>query len=164
MQIIYNIYILLAMVGLGLGGLPESEQAYMLDRVNAVRDHGCFCGDQFMQPVGPVTWNDKLYRSAASYAREMSTHDFFGHYGAGGTDIGERLDGVGYRWEVAGENLGEGQKSFDEVLRDWKDSPSHCRMLMNPRVKEMAVARYDNYWVQHWGKELPPNAVPKPHK
>ena len=47
------------------------------------------------------------------------------------------------------------QKPFREVMGDWVDSPSHCRMLMNPKVEEMGVARHSKYWVQHFGKKLP---------
>lgn len=140
--------------------VSETEQSQILSKVNAIRAHGCYCGDEFMQPVGSVEWNDKLYASALHHARQMDRFGYFGHYGPRGEDIGQRLDAVDYLWEVAGENLGEGQKSFEEVLRDWIDSESHCRMLMNPRVTEMAVAKYSKYWVQHWGKQLPPGAVP----
>lgn len=140
--------------------IPAVKQDYILERVNAVRDHGCYCGETFMKPVKPVKWNSKLYKSALSYAKEMSKYGFFGHYGAQGQNIGERLDAVKYPWEVAGENLGEGQKTFDEVLRDWIASESHCRMLMNPRVTEMAVAKHKQFWVQHWGKQMPSGAVP----
>jgi hypothetical protein len=34
-------------------------------------------------------------------------------------------------------------------------------MLMNPKVEEMAVARYEKFWVQHFGKRLPKNVPPK---
>lgn len=137
----------------------EAAKDHMLIKVNKIRAKGCYCGSKYMPPADPVQWDDLLYRSALSHAKEMKRYNFFDHYSTDGEDIGERLDQFGYRWQVAGENLGEGQRTFNQVLRDWLDSPSHCRMLMNPKVEEMAVAKYSKYWVQHFGKKLPRGMV-----
>jgi uncharacterized protein YkwD len=110
-----------------------------------------------MPSTTPLKWNETLYKSALGHAKEMNRYNFFAHYSINGDDIGERLETYGYDWQVAGENLGEGQKSFEEVLSDWLDSRSHCKMLMNPKVDEMAVAAHGRFWVQHFGKQMPPN-------
>lgn len=133
----------------------DDHKEMMLNKVNNLRASGCFCGGEYMPPAGKVVWDDILYKSALSHATEMRRENFFSHFSASGLDIGDRLDGFGYPWQVAGENLGEGQRSFREVMHDWIDSPSHCRMLMNPKVEEMGVARYSKFWVQHFGKKLP---------
>lgn len=126
----------------------------MLMKVNHVRKNGCRCGKRYMAPAGPVKWDETLYKSALSHALDMASNKFFAHYSSDGLNIGDRLEKIGYDWQVVGENLGEGQKSFDEVLEDWMQSYSHCVMLMNPKVDEMAVARYEKYWVQHFGKKM----------
>lgn len=126
----------------------------ILEQVNELRAQGCRCGARYMNPVHPVKWDKTLYRSALAHAKDMSINEYFSHHSKRGEDIGMRLDKYGYAWQVAGENLGEGQRSFNEVLNDWKDSKSHCRMLMNPKVEDMAVARYGKYWVQHFGRKI----------
>jgi len=131
------------------------EQKTMVDSVNKIRQKGCYCGRRFMEPVGTVTWNPKLHKSALDHANDMHQNNFFTHYSKEGLNIGDRLEKVGYNWMVAGENLGEGQKSFDEVLNDWLESYSHCKMLMHPKVTEMGIAKVEKYWVQHFGKEMP---------
>ncbi|MBK8626206.1 MAG: CAP domain-containing protein [Saprospiraceae bacterium] len=137
-------------------GHPTSDQQkLMIDSVNKIRQKGCYCGKRFMKPVQKIEWNDKLYQSAHVQASEMYQHNFFAHFSKEGLNIGERLEKAGYIWMVAGENLGEGQKSFEEVLNDWLASYSHCTMLMHPKVEEMAVAKVDKYWVQHFGKQMP---------
>lgn len=136
----------------------DAVKEMMLSRVNNLRAAGCYCGSEYMSPVQPVIWDDMLYESALSHAKEMKDKRFFSHYSASGLDIGDRLDRFGYPWQIAGENLGEGQTSFREVMRDWIDSPSHCRMLMNPKIEEMGVARHSRFWVQHFGKKLPKGA------
>ncbi|MFT6781079.1 MAG: hypothetical protein ACJA1A_000998 [Saprospiraceae bacterium] len=141
--------------------LNDTYNAKMLKKVNRLRSTGCFCGRKYMPATIPLKWNDTLYKSALGHAKEMTRYNFFAHYSIDGDDIGDRLETYGYDWQVAGENLGEGQKSFDEVFQDWLESRSHCKMLMNPKVNEMAVATHGRYWVQHFGKKMPPNTVRK---
>ncbi len=141
--------------------INEDDNEKILKKVNRIRSTGCFCGRRYMPATTPVVWNDTLFLSALGHAKEMTRYNFFAHFSIDGDDIGDRLESYGYDWQVAGENLGEGQKSFDEVLKDWLDSKSHCKMLMNPKVNEMAVATHGRYWVQHFGKKMPPNTVRK---
>jgi len=135
--------------------------SYTLDKdaiikeVNKLRAKGCYCGGKYQKPVGPVKWNNTLYDSAMSHAKEMSRYEFFSHYSRDGKDIGQRLTRRGYPWRVVGENIAEGQRKFSQAMEDWIDSETHCKMLMDKRVDEMAVARYKRYWVQHFGKQQP---------
>jgi uncharacterized protein YkwD len=138
--------------------ISNDTEAKMIDAVNKIRQNGCYCGRKYMAPVDKIKWNNILYKSAFNQAKEMYDNNFFAHFSADGLNIGERLEKVGYKWLVAGENLGEGQLTFEEVLDDWLKSYTHCTMLMHPKVQEMAIAKYDKYWVQHFGKQLPMGA------
>ena len=133
----------------------DEAKAYMITKVNKLRAKGCRCGGKRMKSTSPLKWDDTLYESAVSHAREMNRYNYFAHYSIDGLDIGDRLDQVGYDWAVAGENIGEGQRDFDEVFGDWIKSESHCKMLMNPKVDQMSVARSGRYWVQHFGRRIP---------
>lgn len=137
----------------------EASKDLMVIKVNKLRMNGCYCGSEYMPPVDRVKWDELLYNSALSHAKQMDAYNYFSHFSPSGLDIGERLDRFGYPWQIAGENLGEGQLSFNEVLRDWMESPSHCKMLMNPKVNEMGIAKFDKYWVQHFGKRLPKGTI-----
>jgi len=156
-------YFLLCMIILVFSSSAETNVIYpkeadikqILKKVNNIRANGCFCGRDYMPSAKPLIWNETLYKSALGHAKEMSRYNYFAHYSIEGEDIGDRLENYGYNWQVAGENLGEGQKTFEEVLSDWQDSKTHCKMLMNPKVKEMAVARHGRFWVQHFGKLMP---------
>ncbi len=129
---------------------------YVLERINLLRKKGCRCSGKRMKPAPPLVWNDTLELSAYNHAKEMQTYDYFDHHSMSGEDIGDRLDKLGYKWQYVGENLATGQKTFDEAMTDWIKSGSHCRMLMNGDMKEVAVAKYGKYWVQHFGKLMPP--------
>lgn len=125
----------------------------MLDVVNSVRVKGCKCGGKNMPPVGRLKWNEKLERSANAHATDMAKYRYFSHYSRKGEDVGKRVDRFEYRWIVVGENIAEGQRSFSEVMEDWLKSPSHCKMIMDPKVDEMGIAKSGRYWVQHFGKQ-----------
>lgn len=152
------LYLIMFVFQSGFQGNPngniDPRQQSMLEAVNDIRTKGCQCGRRYMPPVQKVSWNDLLYKSALMQANDMNMHHFMKHYSSTGQDLGERLDLVGYQWKNAGENLGRGQDTFEEVLQDWLRSYKHCVMLMNPKVEEMAIARVNNYWVQHFGKQM----------
>jgi uncharacterized protein YkwD len=135
--------------------IPDEIKIEIVDKVNAVRTKGCLCGNEYYPPTSPIVWNETLHSSALSHARDMARNRFFDHYSSEGLNIGERLDKYGYYWQHAGENIGTGQRSFREVLNDWIKSPTHCKMLMNPNVKDMGVAKYKKFWVQHFGTLMP---------
>lgn len=145
-------FILLLFFSTNVQGQMNNEE--MLYKVNAIRTKGCSCGGAYVMPVGAVVWNDTLEFSAYRYARHLRRFDLFGHFSIDGKDVGQRLDEYGYRWQFAGENLAEGQSTFDEVIRDWLKSESHCKMFMNANMKEMGIGYYKGIWVQHFGKKL----------
>lgn len=132
------------------------NEAVILLKINEIRTEGCRCGRKKMKPTHALTWSKTLTHSAYLHASEMDRYDFFAHRSRKGLDIGERLDALGYKWQYVGENLAVGQKSFDQALEDWLESPSHCRMLMNPDMKEMGLSRVGKYWVHHFGTKMPP--------
>lgn len=135
--------------------LSVADKDAIISEVNKLRAKGCYCGGVYQKPVGPVIWSDTLYRSAMSHAKEMAKYKFFSHFSRSGKDIGQRLTQIGYPWKVVGENIAEGQKQFSQAMEDWIESETHCKMLMDKRVDEMAVARYKRFWVQHFGKQQP---------
>lgn len=129
----------------------ESEKSDMLTLVNRLRAKGCHCGTRYMPPVGPVRWNTKLETAAAGHAQDMSTNDFFSHTSSDGSGIGKRADRAGYRWRAVGENIAEGYGGFPRTMLAWKDSPGHCRNLMNAGYNEMGVSKVGDLWVQDFG-------------
>lgn len=136
---------------------PGVTRSHMLNTINNIRSKGCRCGRKRMKPVPRLKWSKTLEYSAYTYAKQMNDHNFFSHHSIDGKDIAERIEDLGYEWQYAGENLAEGQKSFDIALRDWMASKSHCQMIMNPDMEEMGLAKYGKYWVNHFATPLPKN-------
>ncbi len=133
----------------------ERSRKYILYKVNEIRTNGCRCGGERLKATHKLMWSETLTASARAHATEMDEYNFFGHRSLDGKDIGDRLDDFDYPWQYVGENLAEGQDNFEEALEDWLESDSHCRMIMNPDMKEMGMAKVGKYWVHHFGTRMP---------
>ena len=121
--------------------------------INKVRNEGCRCAGKRMPRVGQVSFNRQLELSAYTHAKEILRQRRLNHYSREGLDIGQRIDQVGYKWLVVGENLAYGQESIQEVITDWIKSKSHCYLLMDRRFDEVGFAKVGPYWVLHFGKQ-----------
>ena len=126
----------------------------VMSEVNALRKRGCYCGREWMPPVRPVEWHSTLYEISRKYARYMYQNKYFSHISREGRDVGDRLDEMHYRWQKVGENIGYGFDNFYSVFGAWIDSPSHCRMLMDPDMTHMGLSKYYNYWVQSFARPM----------
>lgn len=129
-------------------------------RINTIRAKGCKCGDVYMPPVKPVSWNNLLQSSALLHATDMSQNNYFDHTSLDGRTIRQRDAAFGYtignyQSFAIGENIAMGQESIDEVMNDWIKSPRHCENLMNAKFNEMGVAFVNGYWVQEFGGREP---------
>jgi len=120
----------------------------VLGEINDLRASGCVCGGRWMPPVDKVSWDGGLYKVSNKYARYMAKYRHFDHVSKSGEDLGDRLDNAGYDWMTIGENLAHGYNDFFDVLQAWKDSPSHCKMLMHADMNKMGLSKHKMYWVQ----------------
>jgi uncharacterized protein YkwD len=138
--------------------LPDWEQAgqEILVLVNAARAQPRTCGVRTYRPVPPLTWNDALAQAALAHSRDMAENRYFSHEERNGSVVGDRATRAGYRWTRVGENIASGQRSVEEAVAGWLDSPGHCSNIMNPDFNEMGAAYVINpqnrnrtpYWTQ----------------
>lgn len=124
----------------------------MLSLVNQLRSEGCQCGTTYMPPVGSLSWNADLEQAAQRHAYDMRDNDFFDHTGSDGTSIANRVSDTGYSWQTVGENIAWGYPNIQSVFEGWKDSPGHCRNMMNANFTQMGSAEVDKYWVQAFAR------------
>ena len=127
-----------------------------LDLINETRAKGCKCGNTYMPPVPPLTWNSDLEEAAKGHARDMAKRKYFSHESKDGRTMNTRIITAGYIYKgwksfMIGENIAFGQTSIREVMAGWFKSEGHCHNLMNPGFKEVGVAEHDKYWVQDFG-------------
>lgn len=131
------------------GAVSADWRTRMLDKVNAVRAAA---------GVGPVRLCGTLQESAQAYAEEMARTATFGHQGPDGRMPIERMAAAGYRGTMAGENIGAGQATVVQVMRQWRASPGHYTTMTDPRLHHVGFgyatsgrSAYPTYWVQNYG-------------
>ena len=135
-------------------------QKEFLKRINKARAEGCKCGDNYMLPVEPLTWNNELHLAALGHAQDMARNKYFSHVSKNGDKIKERITAAGYtpagyQSFTIGENIAYNQRTIREVMDAWLKSPSHCKNVMSPAFKEVGIAMQNYYWVQDFGGRIP---------
>ena len=138
----------------------DSFEAQVLRLTNKARSHSRKCGGKRMKKVRKVRWNATLAASANQHSADMATKDYFSHYTPSGVSPFQRIRASGYSYRAAGENIAAGRSlsSARAVVRAWLKSPGHCKVIMNPKYRELGVARVEGpgrwtvYWTQNFGK------------
>lgn len=117
-----------------------ADAAEMLSAIRAV------------QGLGPVRVSSELNAIAQHYANVLAARGVVSHTVDG--TFGDRLRIAGYRWIVAGENLGGGYRSLEEAFDRWNASPSHQANLLAVEATDIGIATafnaaspYRNFWV-----------------
>jgi len=150
-------------------------QAELLKSINRARSEArdCYPNDPLkgeMPAVPPLTWNSQLYASALEHSTDLAMSDTFSHDGSGTeyditgdgepSKFYERILANGYssNYRAVGENIAGGQKSIEEVMEAWLESPGHCVNIMSEKYSEVGVAIVTNrdsvygiYWTQNFG-------------
>lgn len=89
--------------------------------------------------LAPVTVNVSLMSCAQQYSEVQSMQAGISHTGPDGSNPGQRLTRCGYRWRYYGEDLAAGFNNADAVMNAWMNSPSHRKVIMNPKYKEIGL-------------------------
>ena len=142
----------------GLNGAAGIE-AEVIQRINALRAAGAVCGATSFSPAAALAWNTTLLAAAKGHSADMAQKNYFSHTSLDGRSASQRVSAAGYSWSAVGENIAAGQQSVALVMAGWTDSPGHCRNLMNPNYRDVAVAcvrsdasDYGLYWTMNLGR------------
>lgn len=133
---------------------PMSFTKEMLTAVNALRKSGTTCGGEKMLPVKPLVWNAQLENAATVHVADMDANDHFSHAGTNGTLPDDRIKEAGYEWARVGENIGQGYKNVSAAIKGWKESPNHCKQMMNADMINIGAAKKGKYWCQTFASPL----------
>ncbi|HEY6930337.1 MAG TPA: CAP domain-containing protein [Thermoanaerobaculia bacterium] len=110
--------------------------------------------------LAPLSPNPKLDAAAQAHAEDMLARSYFGHNSPEGNTVLERSKLAGYRPHYSGENLAEGQDSFDQVVAGWMASPVHREHILSQVFSDLGsgLAIGENkrghqiLWVQVFGR------------
>ena len=104
-----------------------------------------------------------LQQSAQRYAEQMLALGFFSHTDPAGKTLRDRMDVSGYQRSfydqtcfcatraAMGENIAQGQKTPEEVVRDWMASPPHKAAILTAAFTDTGIGIRSGIWVQHFG-------------
>ena len=131
---------------------PALNAAEARDMVNIYREtHG----------LKPVLLHPKLSKAAELHAKDLAKQDTISHFGSDGSDPWQRVIKAGYKPILAAENVGTGQRSFEEVMLSWQQSPEHKKNLLLKEATHLGVAmihepgsEYKTFWALIVGQPL----------
>lgn len=105
----------------------------------------------------PFTTNWELSRVARYKSQDMANKGYFDHtsptYGSPFT----MMQNFGIKFTAAGENIAMGQRTAQEVMNSWMNSPGHRSNILNPSFNQIGVGLAKNsngtcYWTQQFIK------------
>ncbi len=107
--------------------------------------------------VAPVSLEPRLTAAAAAHCREMASRGVLSHYGANGSDPGQRMTLAGYPWTTWAEIIAYGQPDASSVVQAWINSPGHHAIMIDARYTEVGIdmeltAGGTPYWCGDWGR------------
>jgi uncharacterized YkwD family protein len=128
----------------------SSEENKVLELVNRERAK---------QGLQMLTGNSELTRVARKKCQDMINKNYFAHESPTYGSPFQMMEAEGIRFSAAGENIAKGQRSADEVMSAWMNSPGHRSNIMSPAYTELGVgmAKDKNgslYWTQLFIKAL----------
>lgn len=122
-----------------------TEHAFIRQVVDLVN------AERVKEGLAPLTINTKVQAAAQVRARECEQS--FSHTRPNGSSFATALKEQNVSYRSAGENIAWGQRSPEEVMKGWMNSPGHRANIMNPNFTTIGVGYYQNangtnYWCQ----------------
>lgn len=105
-----------------------------------------------LQPLKVAT---NLSKMADVKAEDMRDNHYFSHTSPTYGSPFDMMDQFGISYSYAGENIAAGQRSPQEVVKAWMNSPGHRRNILNSHYTYIGVGytdggSYGSYWVQEF--------------
>ncbi len=86
-------------------------------------------------------------------SKDMADENYFGHQSPTYGSAGDMLLKFGVTWSAWGENIASGQRSPEQVVSQWMNSPSHRANILSRNFAFIGVGYCTNssgrpYWTQ----------------
>jgi len=103
--------------------------------------------------LGALKANWQLSRVARYKSQDMVNKGYFSHTSPTYGSPFNMMESFGLKFSAAGENIAYGQRTPQEVMNAWMNSPGHRSNILNPSYTEIGVglAKTKNgvsYWTQ----------------
>jgi hypothetical protein len=87
-----------------------------------------------------LTKNELLQIAAEKKAQDMIDNNYFAHNSPDGKTPWFWIEGQGYDYRFAGENLAINYANAEQQQKAWMDSPLHRKNILNANYQEIGVA------------------------
>ncbi|MFJ5766605.1 CAP domain-containing protein [Lysinibacillus sp. NPDC093210] len=96
--------------------------------------------------------DDKLMAAAREKSQDMQSKKYFSHTSPTFGSPFDRMKALGITYKSAGENIAQGQRTPEEVVQAWMDSPGHRANILNANYTHIGVGyvKSGNYWTQQF--------------
>ncbi|MEM9215251.1 MAG: CAP domain-containing protein [Cyanobacteria bacterium P01_F01_bin.150] len=109
----------------------------------------------------PLQMSENLDKAADNYSQVMLDAKHFSHTGPDGSSMSQRIEDAGYtNWRSIAENIAAGQRTPEQVVQGWMNSPGHRANILRDSVTHMGLGfaegsgngdRYGTRWTQVFG-------------
>ena len=102
--------------------------------------------------LNKLTLNSELSDVARLKSQDMKDNHYFSHTSPTYGSPYDMMTKYGIKYTFAGENLARGQKTPEEVVSAWMNSPGHRKNILSARYTQIGVGYVadGNYWTQHF--------------
>jgi uncharacterized protein YkwD len=102
----------------------------------------------------------KLDAAAQEHAEDMLARSYYSHTSPEGSTALERSKAAGYVPRFIGENIAEGQETYDRVIHDWMESAVHREHILSQIFTDIGsgvavgtnARGHEILWVQCFGR------------
>jgi uncharacterized protein YkwD len=148
----------------GLAGLARDFGVDVTDdRPAPPDDHGALAevvtrtnAERARHGLRPLTVEARLARAAQAHSVDMVRRAFFAHENPDGKQVWDRAVAAGYPYRKVAENIAAGQRTPEEVVLGWLNSPGHRANILDGELTQIGVGcaeggTYGVYWTQVFG-------------
>ncbi|MEW9122764.1 MAG: CAP domain-containing protein [Thermotaleaceae bacterium] len=105
------------------------------------------------QGLAPLKLNTQLAGVARAKSADMRDNGYFSHTSPTYGSPFDMMKRFGIKYSYAGENIAMGQKTPEEVMKGWMNSPGHRNNILSSNFTEIGVGYVVNgkgtaYWTQ----------------
>jgi len=101
--------------------------------------------------ISSLSLNNQLSSSAQLHAEYMAKTNDFAHTTKAWLKFDTRIRNAGYNWTYMWENIAWNQKTVNQVMGAWMNSPWHKDNILDKNFKEIGIWLSDYYRVQNFG-------------
>lgn len=105
--------------------------------------------------LAPFQTDAKLMAAAREKSLDMQKNNYFSHTSPTFGSPFDRLKALGISYKAAGENIAKGQRTPQEVVTAWMNSPGHRANIMSTSFTHIGVGYVESghHWTQQFIKK-----------